>query len=54
MNIGAGLPDSIPGATGGQLLRWARRADAAGFDELILHPTVAHPEQADLPAQATG
>ncbi|HUH06454.1 MAG TPA: LLM class flavin-dependent oxidoreductase [Egibacteraceae bacterium] len=34
MDIGIGIPNSVPGATGAQLLEWARRADAAGFSSL--------------------
>jgi alkanesulfonate monooxygenase SsuD/methylene tetrahydromethanopterin reductase-like flavin-dependent oxidoreductase (luciferase family) len=34
VKIGIGLPTTIPGATGGQVIEWARRADAAGFSSL--------------------
>jgi alkanesulfonate monooxygenase SsuD/methylene tetrahydromethanopterin reductase-like flavin-dependent oxidoreductase (luciferase family) len=34
VKIGIGLPTTIPGATGPQLIEWARRADAAGFSSL--------------------
>jgi alkanesulfonate monooxygenase SsuD/methylene tetrahydromethanopterin reductase-like flavin-dependent oxidoreductase (luciferase family) len=31
MDVGIGLPSTIPGADGAQLLEWARRAEARGF-----------------------
>jgi alkanesulfonate monooxygenase SsuD/methylene tetrahydromethanopterin reductase-like flavin-dependent oxidoreductase (luciferase family) len=34
MKIGIGLPTTIPGATGEQVIEWAKRADAAGFSSL--------------------
>jgi alkanesulfonate monooxygenase SsuD/methylene tetrahydromethanopterin reductase-like flavin-dependent oxidoreductase (luciferase family) len=34
VKIGIGLPNTIPGLTGAQLIEWARRADAAGFSSL--------------------
>jgi alkanesulfonate monooxygenase SsuD/methylene tetrahydromethanopterin reductase-like flavin-dependent oxidoreductase (luciferase family) len=34
MDIGIGLPSTIPGVEGGQLLEWARRAEARGFSSL--------------------
>jgi alkanesulfonate monooxygenase SsuD/methylene tetrahydromethanopterin reductase-like flavin-dependent oxidoreductase (luciferase family) len=34
VKIGIGLPTTIPGATGEQVIEWARRADAAGFSSL--------------------
>src|SRR3954452_7399354 len=34
MEVGIGLPATIPGVTGEQLLEWARRADARGFSSL--------------------
>src|SRR5690349_15638259 len=34
MDIGIGLPSTIPGVTGDELLEWARRADGAGFSSL--------------------
>ena len=34
MDIGIGIPNSVRGTTGAQLLEWARRADAAGFSTL--------------------
>jgi alkanesulfonate monooxygenase SsuD/methylene tetrahydromethanopterin reductase-like flavin-dependent oxidoreductase (luciferase family) len=34
LDIGIGLPSTIPGVQGGQLLEWARRAEARGFSSL--------------------
>ena len=34
MDVGIGLPATIPGVEGGQLLEWARRAEARGFSTL--------------------
>ena len=34
MKIGIGLPTTIPGVTGEQVIEWAKRADAAGFSSL--------------------
>lgn len=34
MDVAIGLPNAVPGATGGQLVEWARRADARGFSSL--------------------
>jgi alkanesulfonate monooxygenase SsuD/methylene tetrahydromethanopterin reductase-like flavin-dependent oxidoreductase (luciferase family) len=34
MDVGIGLPNAVPGATGGQLVEWARRAEARGFSSL--------------------
>jgi alkanesulfonate monooxygenase SsuD/methylene tetrahydromethanopterin reductase-like flavin-dependent oxidoreductase (luciferase family) len=34
MDIGIGLPTTLPGTTGDQVVEWARRADAAGFSSL--------------------
>ena len=31
MQIGVGLPATIPGVTGPEILEWARRADAGGY-----------------------
>ena len=31
MDVGIGLPNTVPGTTGDQLTEWARRADRAGF-----------------------
>lgn len=34
MDVAIGLPNAVPGARGGQLAEWARRADARGFSSL--------------------
>jgi alkanesulfonate monooxygenase SsuD/methylene tetrahydromethanopterin reductase-like flavin-dependent oxidoreductase (luciferase family) len=34
MDVAIGLPNAVPGATGAQLVEWARRADARGFSSL--------------------
>jgi alkanesulfonate monooxygenase SsuD/methylene tetrahydromethanopterin reductase-like flavin-dependent oxidoreductase (luciferase family) len=34
MKVGIGLPNAVPGATGGQMVEWARRADERGFSSL--------------------
>lgn len=34
MDVGIGLPNAVPGATGARLVEWARRADARGFSSL--------------------
>ena len=43
MDIGIGLPNTLPGATGGQLTEWARRADAKGFSVLGTIDRVTYP-----------
>ncbi len=34
MDVGIGLPNTVPGATGAQIVEWARRAEARGFSTL--------------------
>jgi len=34
MDVGIGLPATIAGVTGKQLIEWARRSDDAGFSTL--------------------
>jgi len=34
MDVAIGLPNAVPGTTGGQMVEWARRADARGFSSL--------------------
>jgi len=48
MEIGIGIPNTVPGATGGQLLDWARRADAAGFSSLATIGAVSYPGYEEL------
>ncbi len=48
MDIGIGIPNTVPGATGGQLLDWARRAEAAGFSSLATIGAVSYPGYEEL------
>src|SRR3954469_23532913 len=48
MDIGIGIPNSVRGATGPQLLEWARRAEAAGFSSLGTIGRVAYPSYEEL------
>ncbi len=48
MDIGIGVPNSIPGATGAQLIEWARRADDAGFSSLASIGAVSYPSYEEL------
>src|SRR5262245_18078149 len=59
MRIGIGIPNTIPGAGGGLLLEWARRADRLGFASLATIGRVAYPGYDELivlagAASATG
>jgi alkanesulfonate monooxygenase SsuD/methylene tetrahydromethanopterin reductase-like flavin-dependent oxidoreductase (luciferase family) len=42
MNIGIGLPSTIPGATGEMIVTWARRADEARFSSVGVLDRVAY------------
>jgi len=48
MQIGIGIPNSVPGATGSGLLDWARRADKAGFSSLGSIGAVSYPTYEEL------
>ncbi|MGY1683415.1 LLM class flavin-dependent oxidoreductase [Geodermatophilus sp. SYSU D01176] len=48
MEIGIGIPNSVRGTTGAQLLEWARRADAAGFSSLSSIGAVSYPSYEEL------
>lgn len=48
MDIGIGIPNSVPGTTGLQLLEWARRADTAGFSTLASIGAVSYPTYEEL------
>ena len=48
MDIGIGIPNTVPGATGAQLLEWARRADRAGFSSLATIGAVSYPGYEEL------
>ena len=36
MDLGVGLPSTIPAASGADILAWAREADAAGFASAVV------------------
>ncbi len=48
MEIGIGIPNSVRGTTGRQLLEWARRAEAAGFTSMGSIGRVAYPTYEEL------
>ena len=48
MDIGIGIPNTVAGATGAQLLDWARRAEAAGFSSLATIGAVSFPGYEEL------
>ena len=48
MEIGIGIPNSVRGTTGPQLLEWARRAEAAGFSTLGTIGRIAYPSYEEL------
>jgi alkanesulfonate monooxygenase SsuD/methylene tetrahydromethanopterin reductase-like flavin-dependent oxidoreductase (luciferase family) len=48
VKIGIGIPNSVRGTTGAQLLVWARRAEAAGFSSLGSIGRVAYPGYEEL------
>ena len=48
MEIGIGVPNSVRGTAGAQLLEWARRADAAGFSSLASIGAVSYPAYEEL------
>lgn len=48
MDVGIGIPNSIPGTTGPQILEWARRAEAAGFSSLASIGAVEYPGYEEL------
>ena len=52
MDIGIGLPATIPGATRDQMLEWARRADAAGFSSVGVIDRLVYPGYEPLAALA--
>jgi alkanesulfonate monooxygenase SsuD/methylene tetrahydromethanopterin reductase-like flavin-dependent oxidoreductase (luciferase family) len=52
LDIGIGLPTTIPGATRAQVLEWARRADAAGFTSLGTIDRIVYPNHEPLIALA--
>ncbi len=48
MDIGIGIPNTVPDTTGGQLLDWARRAELAGFSSLATIGAVSFPGYEEL------
>jgi alkanesulfonate monooxygenase SsuD/methylene tetrahydromethanopterin reductase-like flavin-dependent oxidoreductase (luciferase family) len=52
MEIGIGLPSTIPGVQGDQLIGWAKRADSAGFSSLGTLDRVTYPNYEPLIALA--
>src|SRR3954451_12690193 len=48
MDIGIGLPNCVRGATGPQLLEWAKRAEAAGFSTLGSIGATSYPGYEEL------
>jgi alkanesulfonate monooxygenase SsuD/methylene tetrahydromethanopterin reductase-like flavin-dependent oxidoreductase (luciferase family) len=48
VEIGIGIPNSVRGTTGPQLLEWAQRAEAAGFSTLGTIGRVAYPSYEEL------
>ena len=48
MDIGIGIPNTVPGATGADLIEWARRAEAAGFSSLASIGAVSYPGYEEL------
>ena len=52
MEVGIGLPATIPGVTGEQLIGWARQADEAGFSTLGTIDRVVYPNYEPLIALA--
>ena len=43
MDVGIGLPNTVPGTSGDQLTEWARRADRAGFSTLGTLDRITYP-----------
>jgi alkanesulfonate monooxygenase SsuD/methylene tetrahydromethanopterin reductase-like flavin-dependent oxidoreductase (luciferase family) len=52
VKIGIGLPTTIPGVPGRDVLEWARRADAAGFSSLGTIDRLVYPNYEPLTALA--
>ena len=50
MKVGIGLPTTIPGVQRGEVLDWARRADAAGFSTLGTLDRLVYPNYEPLVA----
>ena len=52
MQVGIGLPNTVPGSTGASMLEWARRAEKAGFSSLATIGAVSYPCFEELTAFA--
>jgi alkanesulfonate monooxygenase SsuD/methylene tetrahydromethanopterin reductase-like flavin-dependent oxidoreductase (luciferase family) len=52
MEVGIGLPTTIPGVTGEQVVEWARRAEARGFSTLGTIDRIVYPNYEPLIALA--
>jgi alkanesulfonate monooxygenase SsuD/methylene tetrahydromethanopterin reductase-like flavin-dependent oxidoreductase (luciferase family) len=52
MDVGIGLPNPIPGTSGETLIRWARRAEEAGFSSLATIDRIVYPSYESLIALA--
>lgn len=52
MDVAIGLPNAVPGTSGGQLTEWARRAEARGFSSLGTIDRIAYPNIEPLTALA--
>jgi hypothetical protein len=52
MKVGIGIPNTILGASGEQVLAWARRAEARGFSTLATIGRVVYPGYGELVALA--
>jgi len=52
MNVGIGLPSTVPGVERDQLLEWARRAEARGFSSLGTIDRIVYPNLESLTALA--
>lgn len=48
MDVGIGIPNTVVGTTGAQLLDWARRAERAGFSSLASIGAVSFPGYEEL------
>lgn len=52
MDVAIGMPSTVPGTTGGQLVEWARRSEARGFSSLGTIDRLAYPNYEPLTALA--
>jgi alkanesulfonate monooxygenase SsuD/methylene tetrahydromethanopterin reductase-like flavin-dependent oxidoreductase (luciferase family) len=52
MDVSIGLPNTVPGTSGEQLVEWARRAEARGFTSLGTIDRLAYPNYEPLTALA--